>query len=111
MNVKEICCLGASTLLLLLFAGRGLAQSSTITRTITTYAGNPFPVSGARATTQAIEYPFSVIPDGAGGFYFSSYAQNRVYRVAAETSPHDAMPIEDAGHLAHDPRLFFLQSS
>ena len=65
VNMKEVCRLGVSTLLLLLFAGSGFAQSSTITGTITTYAGPPLPVSGTQATTQAIDAPSSVTPDGA----------------------------------------------
>jgi sugar lactone lactonase YvrE len=39
---------------------------------------------GTMAITQAIDYPASVALDGAGGFYVSSYAQNRVYRVSAD---------------------------
>src|SRR5712692_9995451 len=51
--------------------------------TITTYAGPPLPSDGAPASTQVIGMPNSVISDGAGGFYFTSSEQNRLYRVAA----------------------------
>ena len=65
-----------------------LAQSSLIalaqSQTITTYAGPGLPISGTLATTQAIDSPTSAAPDGAGGFYVASAAQNRVYRVAAD---------------------------
>jgi hypothetical protein len=50
---------------------------------ITTYAGPQQLVTGAQATTQAIGSPNSVATDGVGGFYFTSYLQNSVYRVAA----------------------------
>ena len=59
------------------FSTRSLAQ------TIATYAGPPLPVSGSVATTQAIDDPHGVASDRAGGFYVSSYAQNRVYHVTA----------------------------
>ena len=60
----------------------GLAQASTIT----TYAGpgRVLPINGAPAMTQSIDAPSSVIPDTAGGFYFASLNQHRVYRVAAD---------------------------
>jgi sugar lactone lactonase YvrE len=58
----------------------GFAQSGIIT----TYAGPALPVNGALATTQAIDYPMSVAPDGTGGFYVASTNQNRVYRVTAD---------------------------
>ena len=58
----------------------GFAQSGIIS----TYAGPALPVNGALATTQAIDYPVSVAPDGAGGFYVASQHQNRIYRVAAD---------------------------
>jgi len=67
-----------ASLLLVLLAAPIFAQSGTIT----TIAGISPPVSGTAATTQAIGPPSSVRPDGAGGFYFSSSLQNRVYRVA-----------------------------
>jgi sugar lactone lactonase YvrE len=51
---------------------------------ITTYVGPGLPVNGAQATTQAIDSPQSVAFDGAGGFYFASSYQNRVYRVSAD---------------------------
>ncbi len=50
---------------------------------ITTYAGPPMPVDGALATKQSIDYPSAVAPDGAGGFYVASRAQNTIYRVGA----------------------------
>ncbi len=51
---------------------------------ITTYAGSALPVNGALATTQAIDDPIAVAPDGAGGFYVASRNLNRVYRVTAD---------------------------
>jgi hypothetical protein len=57
----------------------GFAQSGIIT----TYVGPSLPVNGALATTQAVDFPGAVAPDGAGGFYVSSQYQNRVYRVDA----------------------------
>jgi trimeric autotransporter adhesin len=51
---------------------------------ITTYVGPSLPVNGAQATTQAIDGPTAVTFDGAGGFYISSYYQNRVYRVSSD---------------------------
>jgi sugar lactone lactonase YvrE len=42
------------------------------------------PVSGELATTQDIGNPASVASDGAGGFYFASDIQSRVYRVDAD---------------------------
>src|SRR2546427_10056947 len=60
---------------LLLFACNGLAQSLTIT----TYVASTLPVSGAQAITQAIDYPASVVSDGAGGFCVPSSAQDRIY--------------------------------
>jgi sugar lactone lactonase YvrE len=66
-------------ILVLFFRPLGEAQSSTIT----TFAGPALPRGGAPAITQSIDKPLSVIPDSAGGFYFSSYAQNRVYRVTS----------------------------
>jgi sugar lactone lactonase YvrE len=51
---------------------------------ITTYVGPGLPVNGAQATTQAIDSPQSLAFDGAGGFYFASAYQNRVYRVSAD---------------------------
>jgi trimeric autotransporter adhesin len=62
------------------FVVNGLAQS----RTITTYAGPPLPVSGTQALTQAIDFPSSIAPDGFGGFYVASSTQHRVYKVAAD---------------------------
>jgi sugar lactone lactonase YvrE len=78
--VRTFRLVGFTTLVGLLFAGIGFAQSSS-TSTITTYAGPPLPVSGAQAITQAFDFPSSVIADGAGGFYFASYLQHRIYRV------------------------------
>src|SRR5436190_1623783 len=82
--MKGFRCAGLSALLLCLFAWSGLAQTSTITATITTYAGPPLPVSGTQGISQAIDAPVSAIPDGAGGFYIASFTQNRIYRVAAD---------------------------
>jgi hypothetical protein len=58
----------------------GFAQS----RIITTYVGPGLPVMDALATSQPIDRPTSVAPDGAGGFYVAIGLQNRVYRVTAE---------------------------
>ena len=82
--MKRFRCVALSTLLLGLFAWSGLAQTSTISATITTYAGPPLPVSGTQAISQAIDNPASTLPDGAGGFYIASATQNRIYRVAAD---------------------------
>ena len=68
IHMKETCRLCVSILLLLLFAGRGLAQSSAITGTIVTYAGPPLPISRTQATTQVISSPASVAPTGLEGF-------------------------------------------
>ena len=76
--------LAAATWLLALAARISSAQTVTTTGTITTYAGpvgRPLPATGMTATTQAIDAPAFIIPDGAGGFYFTSPNQNRVYRV------------------------------
>jgi hypothetical protein len=51
---------------------------------ITTYAGPGLPVNEESAVTQAISWPGSATPDGAGGFYVSSLFQNQVYRVDAD---------------------------
>jgi trimeric autotransporter adhesin len=61
---------------------------------ITTYAGPAaipaMPLNGALATTQAIDLPTAVTPDGNGGFYFvsslwvSSLINSAVYRVCAD---------------------------
>src|SRR4030095_14959408 len=56
-----------------------LAQS-----TITTIAGGRDPVNGGQATAAAFGNPYSVTPDGSGGFYFSvGFPRHSVYRVAA----------------------------
>lgn len=52
----------------------GFAQSGIIT----TYVGPGLPVLGAPATTQPIDGPESVVPDGLGGFYVASPAHNRI---------------------------------
>jgi trimeric autotransporter adhesin len=44
------------------------------------------PANGAQASAQAIDSPYAVAADGAGGFYFSSQKQNRIYKVAADGS-------------------------
>jgi len=62
-----------------LTASWSLAQSI-----ISTFAGGHLPaVDGAPALSQNIDDPTAVISDGAGGFYFASDSQARVYRVAA----------------------------
>src|SRR5437870_8285050 len=67
-------------LCILLFDVPSFAQSYVIT----TYAGPGLPVNGALATAQAIDFPYAVISDGAGGFYVSSFAPCRIYRVGAD---------------------------
>jgi TonB family protein len=57
-----------------------IAQSGTAT----TDASPGLPVNGALATTQSIDRPSSVAPDGVGGFYVSSPNLNRIYHVAAD---------------------------
>jgi sugar lactone lactonase YvrE len=66
---------------LVLFELNGLAQPSTIR----TYAGpsGTGPVDGGQAVAQSITGPMSVISDGAGGFYFASFNQSRIYKVDA----------------------------
>src|SRR5262245_55346505 len=64
------------TLLFYLHAG---AQSR-----ITTYAGPELPRTGRIAATEAFDIPFAVVPDTVGGFYFSSFYQDRVYRVTSD---------------------------
>src|SRR5262245_10242480 len=83
-NMKILRRVVLSTLPLVVFAWTGFGQSSTITGTITTYAGSASPVLGTQAITQAIGYPKSVVPDGAGGFYFSSFSHQRIYHVATD---------------------------
>src|SRR5262245_14501207 len=82
MNIVR--CVVSSSLLLVLLTLHGLAQSTSIIGTITTYAGPPLPVSGTQATTQAIGSPRSVVADGAGGFYVATPSQHRIYRVAGD---------------------------
>ncbi len=72
--------IGLTFLFFVSFCLSGFAQSGIIT----TYVGPGSPVVGTQATTQPIDYPSSVAPDGAGGFYVASNSQNRVYRVAAD---------------------------
>lgn len=55
---------------------------------ITTYAGPPALIEGAQASSQAIDQPASVAWDHAGGFYFASPVQNKVYRVTADGRIH-----------------------
>src|SRR5262245_9655548 len=78
-RMKEVRWPGLAFALLLAFGHAGWAQSPIIT----TYAGPPLPVSGVSAITQTIDLPSAAVPDGAGGFYVASGAQNKVYRVAA----------------------------
>ncbi len=52
-------------------------------QTITTYAGPQLPVTGSQALSQPIDRASSVATDGAGGVYFVSPNENRVYRVSA----------------------------
>jgi sugar lactone lactonase YvrE len=71
-----------SAIFLTLFAINGLTQS-TLTGTITTYAGPALPISGAQAVGQPIDFPAAVVPDAAGGFYVVSRSQSRVYYVSS----------------------------
>ena len=50
---------------------------------ITTFVGPGIPVDGAGALAQDFG-PSAIAPDGAGGFYVSSYTRNQIYRVAAD---------------------------
>ena len=65
-------------LFLVLSASTSIAQGI-----ITTYAGPALPRNGELAVSQAIDFPTSVVPDKAGGFYVATGHQNRVYRVDA----------------------------
>jgi sugar lactone lactonase YvrE len=78
--VKNFLSLSSFVVTSFLVSTAGLAQSGIIT----TYAGPSLPVNGRQAITQAIDGPFSVALDGAGGFYVVSPSQNRVYRVFAD---------------------------
>jgi hypothetical protein len=60
-----------------------ISESIATGQTITTYAGPQLPVSGSQALSQPIDGASSVATDGAGGFYFVSPKENRVYRVSA----------------------------
>jgi NHL repeat len=71
------------TMCLMLFSWAGMTQSPDAVGTITTFAGPPLLANGAKAITQAIDNPESVISDGAGGFYIVTGAQNRIYRVTS----------------------------
>ncbi len=56
------------------------AQSSIIT----TYAGPLLPLDGTPALTQAIDDLSGIVATSDGGFYVTSRAQDRVYRVASD---------------------------
>jgi trimeric autotransporter adhesin len=51
---------------------------------ITAYVMPGLPGRGASATTQSLDKPTSVAPDGFGGFYAASPDKNRVYHLAAD---------------------------
>ena len=74
----------ALMIVVLLFVANVGAQTSTSRQTITTYAGPSLPVSGALAITQVFDFTSAPVLDGAGGFYFAAWVQNRVYRVKAD---------------------------
>src|SRR5437867_10253624 len=76
--------IGLFSVLVASLSRSGFAQSATVAATISTYAGPPLPVNGTQATSQAVGSPSSVVPDGAGGFYFTRVTQNRLYRVSAD---------------------------
>jgi sugar lactone lactonase YvrE len=78
--MRSLTRIGLAFLFVVQASALGLAQSEIIT----TYAGPGLPVNGTQATTQAIDSPYSVTPDGAGGFYVASSILNRVYRVGAD---------------------------
>src|SRR5687767_3651116 len=80
MSGSTLARVGLFLLALTLLGSSGLAQSGVIT----TYVGPPMPLNGAQVLTQAVDAPYSVALDGAGGFYVASQSQNRVYRVAAD---------------------------
>ncbi len=67
--------------LFVVLTGPGLLAQTGI---ITTYVGPTLPEDGTQATTQAIDYPYSVAPDGKGGFYVADPIQSRVYRIGAD---------------------------
>lgn len=54
------------------------------TCTVAAYGGSSMPLTGVRATSQAV-FPENLAPDGAGGFYFinRSAAGPVIYRVSA----------------------------
>src|SRR5438105_4730172 len=62
----------------LALSASGYAQ----TATMTTYAGPPTPVNGSQAATQVFGPIYTVAADGAGGFYFASDFNGKIYRVA-----------------------------
>src|SRR5262245_57981019 len=68
----------------LLYLLLGNVTSFAQSYSIATYAGPGLPINGALATTQAIDFPYAVISDGAGGFYISSYAPSRIYRIGTD---------------------------
>jgi trimeric autotransporter adhesin len=78
--MRLVKCVVFSILSFVLSASIGFSQSNIIT----TYVGPGLPVIGELAVSQAIDYPTSIAPDGAGGFYVASQSQNRVYRVEAD---------------------------
>jgi hypothetical protein len=81
-RIHRICWIGLFSLFIVVLDSPGFGQSEIIT----TYVGPGLPVNGAQATTQAIDWPGGVAPDGAGRFYLASSYQNRVYRVEADGS-------------------------
>src|SRR5438132_4015837 len=84
--MERVCHFAVRILLIALFPASGFSQSvtTTIRATITRYAGPPFPLSGAQATTQTMDSPDSVAPDGAGGVYVASRILHIVFRVTAD---------------------------
>jgi trimeric autotransporter adhesin len=78
--MKTLCRISLVPFFFVLLALNGFAQSGIIT----TYVGPGRPVTGSTAITQAIDFPASVALDSTGGFYVSSYSQNKVYRVSAD---------------------------
>ena len=60
--------IGPTTVLFLLTSLSGMAQ----VRIMSTYAGPPMPVEGVPAVAQAIDRPYGVVSDGAGGFFVFS---------------------------------------
>ncbi|MBI3939488.1 MAG: SMP-30/gluconolactonase/LRE family protein [Acidobacteria bacterium] len=80
INLKAVVLLLLNLCLLVLLSASMAAQSGTIA----TYAGSEPMTGGQPASSQLIEVPTAIAPDGEGGFYVVSLSQSRVYHVAAD---------------------------